>query len=223
MNNINILERKLIKSPWLDEANPSTRLSTCDQTSVAIATSRATFWRAHIDAQTLEKCLQLVLEDLPFLGGRMAPLKLPMGWKLGQLQVTNNNEGLEFTIAKAAGGLTLSNFGPNTWPMRNATISNPEVPPFIPRMDVGKKLLSGKEPLCKVQLTKVEDGSILAITLSHTITDGMHWPALMVHIAARYRQVASGIPAPTQELIECATSRTDLSLSRVKSNLMAEG
>lgn len=63
--------QKLIRSPWQAEDPPTlTRLSPCDQTSVAIATTRATFLKAQLDIEKLEQCLTLVLEDLPFLAGR---------------------------------------------------------------------------------------------------------------------------------------------------------
>lgn len=40
---------------------------------------------------------------------------------------------------------------------------------FLPAMH-RCRLLSGEEPLMKVRLTKLADGDILAITLSHVIT-----------------------------------------------------
>ena len=245
MNSSVKITSKLVKSPWKADA-AVTKFSTCDQTSCAIATSRATFWKASFDENRLEKCLELVLEDLPFLGGRcvwwwegpvtialplskltsrlslpyhsLTPLKLPIGWKMGDLQISNNNEGLEFIVARAP-ATTLAAVGPDTWPMRNVTISDPRVPFYIPTMDTGKKLLSGKEPLCKVQLTQLADGAVLAITVSHTITDGMHWPQLVGHIAARYRQVATGAPAPAQELIPSDGNRGVLSVETMKAAL----
>lgn len=45
-------------------------------------------------------------------------------------------------------------------------------------------------PCTQVRLTRLADGDILAVTLSHTITDGMRWPALLAHLASRYRQAA---------------------------------
>jgi hypothetical protein len=105
--------------------------------------------------------------------------------------------------------------------MVDVTISNPRVPVYIPSMDVGRPLLLGHEPLCKIQLTQLTDGCILGITLSHTITDGMHWPALMTHIAARYRQVATGQHARLEELITSTTkSRPEgLSLAQLQQKL----
>ena len=49
------------------------------------------------------------------------------------------------------------------------------------------------EPLLRVRLTRLADGGcILALTLAHIVADGIHWPALLQHIAARYRQAAAG-------------------------------
>jgi len=213
---------KVLKSPWRSDEKYAT-LATCDQTFVAYATSRATFWKAQFDIEYLEKCLELVLEDLPFLGGRLSPVKLPFGWTMEDLRVANTNEGLEFSVISAP-TLTLLDCGPDTWPMKNVTISDPQVPFWIPTMDTGKKLLKGKEALCKVQLTQLSDGSILALTASHTITDGMHWPALMTHIAARYRQVASGGHAQPQDLILTnASSRCSLSLDHMTKAVLRGG
>jgi hypothetical protein len=128
------------------------------------------------------------------------PVNSLLGWKLGDVSVLNNNAGAELTVIDARPAL-VSDYGPDSWPMLDVTISNPRVPFYIPSMDVGRPLLLGQEPLCKIQLTQLTDGCILGITLSHTITDGMHWPALMTHIAARYRQVTTGQHARLEELI----------------------
>ena len=64
--------RKIVQSPWAPDPKPQlTLFSPCDQTSVAIATARATFFQdIQLEAYALEQCLTLVLEDLPFLSGR---------------------------------------------------------------------------------------------------------------------------------------------------------
>jgi hypothetical protein len=146
----------------------------------------------------------------------MNPLKLPFNWKMGDLKVDDNNAGAELVVIDAT-PLSLADCGPDTWPMKNVTISNPQIPFYLPSMDVGKALLSGAEPLCKVQLTLLVDGCVLGITLSHTITDGMHWPALMRHIAARYRQVSGGKEASAEELVSQRITRPQgLSLDQLK-------
>eukprot|EP00890_Picochlorum_soloecismus_P001049 jgi/Picsp_1/1945/NSC_05411-R1_hypothetical protein CHLNCDRAFT_54474 [Chlorella variabilis] len=118
--------------------------------------------------------------------------------------------------------LTLADCGPTAWTMMNVTISDPKVPFYIPQMDTSMKLLKGKEALCKVQLTKLRDGDVLAITVTHTVTDGMHWPALMKHIAARYRSVVTGSPCNPEELIAANGDKSALSLSRLKENLQMQ-
>ncbi len=66
-----ILLRKLVRSPWEAEDPPTlTHLIPCDQTSCAIATTRAIFLTHTLDIGALEACMRLVLEDLPFLAGR---------------------------------------------------------------------------------------------------------------------------------------------------------
>jgi hypothetical protein len=67
-----VIVRKLLRSPWAKDPEPSiTEFSNSDQTSVAIATARATFFQdVQIDVGALEEALTIVLEDLPFLSGR---------------------------------------------------------------------------------------------------------------------------------------------------------
>ncbi len=150
---------------------------------------------------------------------RLSPLKLPINWKMGDLKVINNNAGAEFTVIDAR-PMTLLDCGPDTWPMKDVTISNPCVPFYLPLMYVGRSLFLGKEPLCKVQVTLVQDGCILGIALSHLLTDGMHWPKLMRHIAARYRQVTTGQEAAPEELIsQLITRQEGLSLEQLQKKL----
>lgn len=52
------------------------------------------------------------------------------------------------------------------------------------------RVMWGREPLMKVRLTRLADGDILGITLSHCLTDGMRWPGFLKHFAARYRSDA---------------------------------
>ena len=148
----------------------------------------------------------------------MLPTKSLLGWKLGDLAVVNNNAGAPFTVIDARPA-TLADCGPDSWPMRDVTINNPRVPFYIPNMEFGRAMLTGKEPLCKLQLTQLEDGCILGLTLSHTLTDGMHWPKLMKHITARYRQVATGNLAPAEELVTCPSRPDCLSLEQMKQKL----
>lgn len=210
---------KLIRSPWRRDDTPMhTHFAPCDQTSCAIATSRATFWTERIDPEILEKSLVIVAEDLPFIAGRIVPVTSTVSWKMGDICVANNNAGIELQVIEAKTA-TLDSLGPDSWPMKSVTINTPKLPFYIPHIDTTpKKLLFGNEPLCKVQLTQVADGCVLAITLSHIITDGMHWPLFMMHVAARYRQMVTGMPANPSELIpsEC---RDGLSLEKLKARM----
>jgi len=66
-----IVSKGLIKSPWCEEdLQRVIEFSPTDQTHVALATARATFLPFKLDANSLENCLRLVLEDMPVLGGR---------------------------------------------------------------------------------------------------------------------------------------------------------
>lgn len=211
---------KLVHSPWRDEVVPSEfLLAPCDQTSSSIATCRATFFSKELDPNCLEKALELVLEDLPYLGGRIVPINFLSGWKLGDLRISCNNQGAVFTVLEAR-NLSYRDAAPDTWPMRNVTISKPRVPFYLPSIDVSPRaLFAGKESLFKCQLTLLSDGCILGISLSHVLTDGMHWPMLMRHIAARYRQIATGHEASTDELVPLVDRKAGLSLKTLQGNL----
>lgn len=66
-----VVLKGLIKSPWCEEnLQKVIEFSPADQTHVALATARATFLPFKLDGNLLEKCLKLVLEDIPVLGGR---------------------------------------------------------------------------------------------------------------------------------------------------------
>ena len=76
MASVSVVARKLVRSshkaPAAGQSHATTPLSPCDQTSIGIATARATFWAGRFDENALEKALKLVLDDLPFLAGRQA-------------------------------------------------------------------------------------------------------------------------------------------------------
>ncbi len=68
----------------------------------------------------------------------------------------------------------------------------------------------------KVQLSQLADGDILGITLSHVICDGVRWPALAAHLAARYREHVGGTPADPAHMLKPVDRR------RMSSVAMAE-
>lgn len=74
------------------------------------------------------------------------------------------------------------------------------VPPLL--QTLARRILAGSDPLMRVQVTRLSDGDILAISISHVITDGVRWPALAAHLAARYREHASGVPADPSHLLQ---------------------
>ena len=64
-----------------------------------------------------------------------------------------------------------------------------------------------------VKLTRLADGDVLGICVCHALLDGMRWPGLAAHLAARYRQAAGGPPAEAGELLRPCDRRV-LSLER---------
>jgi hypothetical protein len=194
-------------------------LCSLDQTSAAIATSRALFWRGRLDAGALERALEATLADVPLLSGRLAPLNLPAGWRLADVRVELSNAGAELAVVDAP-DVELADVGPNAWVMRDVTIAGPRIPFYLPTMDVGAALLAGREPLAKAKLSRLADGDVLGLTLSHVVTDGAHWPALLRHLAARYREAAGGAPPAPGELLAPDCGKAGLSSAALREPLL---
>jgi hypothetical protein len=63
------MQTKLVKAALRPEKERSV-LSIADQTAVAVATCRATFWSTKFDVKSLEQTLSILAADLPMLAGR---------------------------------------------------------------------------------------------------------------------------------------------------------
>lgn len=64
----------------------------------------------------------------------------------------------------------------------------PQAHPHNSTPPLSCRALQAGAPVMRVQLSFLADGCILAIALMHCITDGMRWPQLAAHLAARYRK-----------------------------------
>ena len=208
-------------------AHKLTELSLCDQTAVAIATCRAMFFRNNgriFDDDIMSRAVSQVAQDLPMLAGRVQKLNLPLGWSMSDIAIQNSNIGIEFRVLHVP-EKSLEDCGPDTWVMHDITISKPNVPFYIPFLDSGMKLLKGEEPLCKVQLTHLKDGDILGVSMSHMMTDGVHWPYFMTHLAARYRELLTGVQIPdgSPELLSWNGDKQTVSFEKIHQRLLDSG
>lgn len=204
---------------------PTTELSLCDTTAVAIATCRAMFFKGKVfDDDLLGRTLSQVASDIPMLAGRVKKLNLPIRWSMSDIAIQNSNIGIEFRVLDAP-EKSLDDCGPQTWVMEGITISKPNVPFYMPFLDSGMKLLKGEESLCKVQLTHLKDGDVLGVSMSHMMTDGVHWPYFMTHLAARYREISSGTPLPrgSSELLSWNGDKQVVSFENIKQRLVQTG
>ncbi|KAL4857541.1 hypothetical protein ACK3TF_002400 [Chlorella vulgaris] len=175
-----------------------TALSPLDQVNVITATARSWgFPGSRLVVAALEAALQATIDDLPFLAGRISKMK---GLSLGSLSIVHTGAGVVFSM-QSSDDVAVAAMGPASWPHPCITISSPAVPFYIPPMN-GQRILAGSDPLMRVQVTRLSDGDILAISISHVITDGCRWPALTAHLAARYREHASGVPADPSHLLQ---------------------
>ncbi|PRW20453.1 concanavalin A-like lectin glucanase [Chlorella sorokiniana] len=224
---LEVLSRELIQPAGDSGRTGQTLLSAYDALTITTATVRAWGFRgARLDPQALAAALQATVTDLPFLAGRLAGLSL---WdpRLGAVCIQHTGAGALLTVLEGDGA-GVDCMGPDTWPRSGMTIQDPAVPFWIEPLDVGRRLLNGEEPLMKVRLTKLADGDILAITLSHIITDGMRWPALAAHLAARYRQAVAqrqlgiALPDNAAELVQ-PCSRRLLSAAHMAGELLRDG
>ncbi|PRW20583.1 putative acetyltransferase isoform X2 isoform A [Chlorella sorokiniana] len=196
----------------------TTPLSVFDATIVATSIGRAISFPAPIDPKTLAAALQQTVDDLPFLAGRFGGLKK---LRLDSLAIQHTGEGVPFTVVRAEGA-SLAVLEPEHWPRSGVTIAQPAWPWYLERMDVGKKLLSGQEPLMRVRLTQLDDGSVLGFTFCHSLFDGTRWPAFASHLAARYVAAAGG-QQPGKEQLLRPCDRRQLSVEHMKAQLLGEG
>ena len=145
-------------------------------------------------------------------------MKLPFGWTLAELRIKNTNDGIGFRILEAY-DVCMEDCGPQTWTMKGVTISQPIVPFYIPKMNTGIRFLKGREPVCRIQVSRLADGDVLGISMSHMITDGIHWPLLMRHVAARYREALYGRSCDPSELLEWDGRKGTLTLESLRQRL----
>ena len=152
---------------------------------------QAMFFRdAVFDDDVMLKTVQKLAEDLPMLAGRVTTsAKSLFRMQMSQILITNCNAGIDFKVVDAS-DVCMDDVNAKSWTMKNMTISSPNVPFYLPRLDVGVKFLRGHSPVCKIQLTHLKDGDVLGISMSHMMTDGIHWPMFMKHFASRYRELA---------------------------------
>lgn len=212
-----VLLRTLIKPMHASPPGACTRLCAHDSISVGTISARAYGFQGQIDVTALAAAVANLVTDLPILAGRMDGLSS----KNASIRITHTDQGALFTVARAP-GLSLSSMAPDTWITSDFTLGNSLVPFYMEgaRMEGGRAvaMLQGKEPLFMVRLIQLRDGCILGITINHAITDGARWPQLMNHLAARYRQYATGTAPQISDLIQ-PNDRTELSASHVAEQL----
>jgi hypothetical protein len=211
----------------LDTPSRSTTcISTSDKSALAIATCRAMFFpgingQKVFDDEIMARAIEQIASDCPMFAGRVEKLR-GLSWRVADVTIVNSNIGIEFKVANQAGKIADMS-DPSTWTMQNINISNPEFPSYLPFLDSGMKLLQGKEPLCKIQLTHLRDGDILSISMSHMMTDGMHWPMFVTHLAARYKEIASGIKADGSKLMAWDGNKTEMTYGAMKKFYIENG
>ncbi|PRW20469.1 family type I secretion periplasmic adaptor subunit [Chlorella sorokiniana] len=191
-----VLVRKLVQPLALRKqsgsngstSSSSTQLSELDTLSALSATARAWGFAGagrRVDAEALEAALALTLTDLPVLAGRITGLKK---LRLGSLAVAHSGRGALLVVAERRGLTVEQAMSPAGWPRSGLTAANQQLPFYVEPLDLGRNLC-------------------------HAILDGMRWPGLAAHLAARYRQAAGGPPAEAHELLH-PIDRSVLSLER---------
>jgi len=211
-------------------ALPATELSVCDKTALAIATCRALFYPLsstfrRFDDVMMADAIEQLAADCPMFAGRVRKLEPALRWSVSSLAIVNSNAGIEFDVVNRPDTQIGELMTPAAWTMKSTSITSPKVPSYFPSMDTGQRMFKGKEPVCKVRLTHLQDGDILAVTMSHMLTDGMHWPAFMTHLAARYKELATGgaWTAPPEKLIAVDGNKGLLTYAKLRERLVADG
>lgn len=72
-------------------------------------------------------------------------------------------------MAEADGVSLADAMSPDAWPQQRVSAARPGLPFYVQRMDTGRRLLGGGEPLLKVQLTRLADGDVLSLTACHIL------------------------------------------------------
>ena len=208
----------------------SIELSSCDKTALAIATCRALFYPLsptfnRFDDDTMAGAIERLASDCPIFAGRVRKVSPPLTWTISSLAITNSNAGIEFRVVKQPSSTIHDIMDPSAWTMKSINITSPRFPAYLPDFDSGMKLLKGKEPLCKVQLTHLADGDVLAVSMSHTLTDGMHWPHFMTHLAARYKELATNGAwvAPVGKLMAFDGNKGEVKYAALRQRYLADG
>jgi hypothetical protein len=80
----------LVRAPSSTEEGSSKHslylLSPCDQLSITTVTARASFWKdTRFDEGALQRCMEMVLQDLPFLSGRYGNAQMILGFLFHKL------------------------------------------------------------------------------------------------------------------------------------------
>lgn len=208
----------------------TTELSSCDKTALAIATCRALFYPLsptfnRFDDEHMARALERLASDCPMFAGRMRKVSPPLRWTISSLSIDNSNAGIEFRVVEQRSSTIAAMMDPSSWTMKSIRINTPRFPAYIPDYDSGMKLLKGKEPMCKVQLTHLADGDVLAVSMSHMLTDGMHWPQFMTHLAARYKEVATNGTwvAPAEKIMAFGGNKAEVNYDALRDGYLADG
>jgi hypothetical protein len=181
---------------------------------------QAMFFRnAVFDDNIMVKTVQKLAEDLPMLAGRVtSSAKSLLRMQMSQISIKNCNAGIDFKVVDAS-DVCMDDVNAKSWTMQNMTISSPKVPFYLPRLDAGVKFLRGHSPVCKIQLTHLKDGDILGISMSHMMTDGIHWPMFMKHFASRYRELARSDAQCGEDLLTWDGNKHLMTVEAIQENV----
>ena len=217
---------KAVKPP----AALTTELSTFDKTALAIATCRALFYPLspsfnRFDDDIMARAIERLASDCPMFAGRVRKISPLLKWSISSLTIDNSNAGIEFAVVQRASSTIGDMMDPSAWTMKSIRINTPRFPAYLPEFDSGVKFLKGKEPMCKVQLTHFADGDVLAVSMSHVLTDGMHWPQFMTHLAARYKELAThgAWVAPAEKLMAFDGNKGQVNYGALREMYLADG
>ncbi|KAK9861166.1 hypothetical protein WJX84_003114, partial [Apatococcus fuscideae] len=130
------------------------------------------------------------------------------------LYVDDSNSGFPFSVSKD-NEASLSSILP--------TLSRPlaqEIQPvtttggpFLPQLDL-VAYLAGKGPLCALQLTNVQDGSILGLSISHVLTDAEGFGQLFYDLSRAYQGLSVSPKAPSRFAMQQLASQAAGSTAR---------
>ncbi|MFF7859108.1 acyltransferase [Streptomyces sp. NPDC007904] len=162
------------------------RLSVYDLMTGTFATARTFYYRQRLDAEALRESLRRTLVHYPLLTGR-----LERDTDRG-LSVVCNDAGVLFTESHL--DLPMPDYGPGRSARDDLRRYVHSVNPF--------RVVGHDTPLLTVKVTHLRGGSVLGVTVNHSLVDGGGCLDFLLHWSRTYRGLDHPAPSHDRALVD---------------------